>query len=453
MWDTIAAIATPVGVCGVGILRLSGESALAVMATLFKKPADTFVPRMMYFGRLVHPESGQILDEACGVFFKAPASYTGEDVCELHLHGNPVLLHRVLRVILSLGVRAAEAGEFTRRAFILGKLDLTRAEAVGDLIHAPHELGCEVALNHLDGGLFRVISTLRSRLMRILEQMEGSIDFPEEVDAWDRAALIVELESVYTALDRMIRLQDFGKMIQTGIQCVIVGRPNVGKSSLLNQLVGENRAIVSAIAGTTRDFIDVKVNLGGFLFEFVDTAGIRESQDKIEVLGIRKISAWIKKADWIVWVVDASMPLTEEDRLIFSKLKSKKNVVVVLNKSDKRRRVVFSESMKAKKWPVVETVSRKLGGIDSLKEWLVTHFSTVITDVSTDVMCNARQLSCLKSTHESMAHMIESAKSGFEDAMLVIDLKAAVLKMGELTGDEVTESVLDGVFARFCVGK
>lgn len=449
--DTIAAIATPPGIAGIGVIRISGPDALKYLQALTQTAAPP-TPRMVYFKKIFTKENKQ-LDEACTIYFTSPHSYTGEDIVELHLHGNPLVLKMVLEELVQLGARLATPGEFTKRALINGKIDLTKAEAIDSIIHAESELAHTVALKHLSGKLLSQIEAIRSNLLLILEQMEGSIDFPDEVEPINRDTLQKTIQTEINKLHAFIKLKDYGEKISSGIKCIIIGKPNVGKSSLLNKVIGENKAIVSTIAGTTRDTIEAKLNLGGLIFEFVDTAGIRKSQDTIEKLGIKKIDQWIKKSDVLCWIIDRSQTLSNEDLSIFNKIKSKKNVVILLNKSDKTKRVRLTDEILTKKWPIIEINTKADEHLLPLKEWLFEHFSKKASAANLDLICNIRQINCLLQTEKSLKHLIDGIKMQFEDAMLVIDIKDAVLHLGEMTGHELTEEVLDGVFARFCVGK
>ncbi len=451
--DTIAAIATPLGVGGVGIIRISGDRALEALHLLMPSLSEPIQPRYVYTSDILHPITKTKLDYGCAIFFKGPHSYTGEDVLEFQVHGNPVILRLILSALLDITIRLANAGEFTKRAFINGKLNLTQVEAIGDLIHAENESSHAVALAHLTGALYETITTMRSDLMRLLEQMEGSIDFPEEVDALDRETLYSTTENLMKRLRRIINLQDYGKHIYSGIKCVIIGKPNVGKSSLLNRLIGENRAIVSTIPGTTRDFIEIKLSLGGLTYELIDTAGLRISQDAIEQRGIRKVQTWIKKADHLLWILDGSRLFDNEDQAIFKKLKRKKNVLMVINKTDKKTRLLIPPLVRNKQWPFVFINTKEADHTYPLTDWLHATYSMQTSPQNLDLLCNVRQINCLKRTANNVQNLITQAHAGFEDAMLVIDIKSAILCLGELTGDEITEEVLDGVFSRFCVGK
>ncbi len=351
--------------------------------------------------------------------------------------------------VLELGARLATPGEFTRQAFINGRIDLTRAESVIDMIHAQTPMGHAVALGHLQGGLFKQVSRIRSRLMTLFEQIEGSINFPDEVDGLDRGEFAGEIRSIVRELEMMIQLQDYGQLIHSGVHCVIVGRPNAGKSSLLNQLAGQQRAIVTSIPGTTRDFLEVDVELGGLMFRFIDTAGIRTSTDYIESLGMRKIKTLIHSAQVVLWVVDSSKAPTDEDEMIYKKIKSKKNIYVIHNKIDRSRK--FKKSFGD--YPEILLSAKTGEGIDRLKASLHRDFSEKYANVNLDLVCNVRQLQCLKEANTNLSQLLNGIENRMEDDVLSIDLKSAIVKLGEVTGEEITEEVLDGIFSRFCVGK
>ncbi len=448
--DTICAIATPVGIGGVGIIRLAGPLALPIAEKLCPK-VKTWTPRYVALADICFGD--EVLDQGCVVFFKGPQSYTGDDIIEFQLHSNPHLLKRVLSVLLEFGARLALPGEFTKRAFLNGRMDLSQAESVGELIHAQSDMARQMALGRLKGRLFRMVSGIRQRLMMILEQVEGSVDFPEEVPAFERPELIAHIDGCLSELKSVLDIQDYGRRVESGVKCVIMGRPNVGKSSLMNALVGENRAIVTSIAGTTRDFIDVMAELGGVSFQFVDTAGIREmTSDTIERLGIRKVTQLVKRADLIIWVVDGSMPLTDDDFRVLESIPKRKPVMIVVNKSDKRQRVLAGLPDRAN-WKTVHVSAKRGDGIQVLKQALCEWVYDGMPVSDMDLMCNVRQLAVLKSVFLELSHLVENAKFGLEDDVLSIDLKRAVLSLGEFTGEQVTEEMLDGVFSRFCVGK
>ncbi len=450
--DTIAAIGTPPGVGGIGIIRVSGPDALPIVQKLIPKNTP-LKPRAIHYRTLIHPHTHVPIDEACVLYFKTPQSYTGEDVIEIQAHSSPFILKCILSVLLENGARLAEKGEFSRRAFMNGKLSLREAESLIDRIHARTEKSYHIAIGHLKGHLYNEISRIRKELLKVLEHIEASVDFPDEVDRIDRDAVLATLSQSQKKILEMLQFQDFGKYIHNGVKCVILGSPNVGKSSLLNRLAGENRAIVTPIPGTTRDFVDIAIELGGLIFHFFDTAGIRASTEYIERLGIKKVSGLMQKADMILWVLEGSRPLTQDEYQMAQKMKKKKNVVLILNKSDKKRKLDLPFETPWKKWPQIWISSKKNCGIHELKELLYHQFVNQYEHINLDLLCNIRQLHCLKDTEKSIKSLIEGLKAGLEEDIVSIDLKAAILKLGELTGDEVTEEVLDGIFSRFCVGK
>ncbi len=449
--DTIAAIATPPGLGGIGIIRISGPDTIQIVSKIFPKEND-LTPRHVYYGDIRHPVTGDILDEACVIYFKAPQSFTGEDVAEIQTHAGPYILNSILASILEIGARLAFQGEFTKRAFLNGKIDLTKAESIIDLIHAKNAKSHQVALAHHKGALYTHISAIRLTLMTLLEQMEGSIDFPEEVDSIDKFELKAQIKTILNTLSHILTLQDFGKLATGGINCLIVGEPNAGKSSLFNQLLGQNRSIVTPVAGTTRDFIDGQIELGGLTFNLIDTAGYREATDYIESLGIKRISQLVKKAHVILWVIDQSRSFSDTYLPLMAKIK-KKPLYLILNKSDLKKRTFIDQIDDMARWPVIHTSAKKNSGLDQLKERLYTDFVSKFQHIDLDLICNVRQVHCLKEVQLHLNHLKEALDLGFEDDIMAIDLKSAILKLGEITGEEITEEVLDGIFSRFCVGK
>ncbi len=447
---TIAAIATPLGIGGIGVIRISGPEAIAIARQVIERGNTQIHPRMAVMVTVRDPESQAVLDQGILLYFQGPNSYTGEDVVELQLHGNSQLLLRVLHVVIAQGAQLARPGEFTRRAFINGKLDLTEAESVADLIHAEGTAAQSLALHQLKGKLSGEIMAVRVPLIQILEQIEASIDFPDEVEGIDRADARATIHSLSTRLAEIVRLQNFGRLIREGVKCVIMGRPNVGKSSLLNALLGEDRAIVSDIAGTTRDFIDVSLRYRDWVLNFVDTAGIRAQAEGIEQQGIDKIDALIAVADVALWVVDSTTPITSEDEALLDKIAVVAIKLGVANKSD------LNPSFGPTTPGISEwiSVSAKTGqGIDALKAHIYDAVIATQSEGNLEFACNSRQLACVIQANQALAQVLAGMDAGFEDDVLSIDLKTAILKLGEVTGDVVTEEVLDGIFSRFCVGK
>lgn len=394
-----------------------------------------------------------MLDEGCVIYFKGPHSFTGEDSVELQVHSSPYLLKEILNCTLLAGATLATEGEFSKRAFLNGKIDLTKAESIIDLIHAEHASAHAVALNHVQGKLYSVIQEMRIQLVQVLEHLEGSIDFPDEIDPIDRKETLDLLISLHQKLSHILSIQDYGKMLTAGINCVLVGRPNVGKSSLFNALLGENRSIVTNIPGTTRDYIEGHITLQGALIKLFDTAGVRESDDYIEHLGIEKITTLIKEAHLVLWVIDSSEPLTEEDRRVYQHIKHATALGIALNKSD-RPRAISKEILSSYAANTIIPISAtEKEGIDALKAYIQTTFIDASKSLELDVICNVRQQQCLLETQEHLKTLIDLIQEPNIDDILSYDLKKALLKLSEITGDEFTEELLDGIFSRFCVGK
>lgn len=445
--DTIVAIATPVGVGGIGIIRLSGPDVFAIakeMAPDFKKK-----PRYLQRVELFDGKNGRLLDSICAVYFMSPYSYTGEDVVEFHLHASPYLLQNVLDRCIDFGARLAEPGEFTKQAFLNGKMNLIQAESVVDLINAQTDSEHCMALSHYQGHLYGHIVRLRQILLDSLAHLQASIDFPDEVDPLPRSEFRNILENAMGILEKIVKFQDFGVLIQEGIPGVIVGKPNVGKSSLFNALLGEDKAIVSAIAGTTRDVLEARLQLNGLRFIIQDTAGLHDTKDYIEHLGIKKVKEKIKKAQVVFWVLDGSKPFGEEDFLVYQKIKRKKQLYILVNKSDKKQRLQLPESIKKPQGCFFISMKTK-EGLQAFKQEVGVLFRKTFDEADMNLLCNIRQIHCLKQVLKKLKEI--DIKTVLDD-LLCIDLKEIILKLGELTGDDLTEEVLDNIFSRFCVGK
>ena len=449
--ETIAAIATPLGTGGVGIVRCSGSGVSSLIATLFSLPH--LKSHYVHYAALKDPDNGALVDEWCVIYFKSPRSYTGEDVVEIQCHGGYYNVQKILSLVCEHGCRLAAKGEFTRRAFLNGKMDLMQAESVIDMIHATSDKAHAVAMGHHQGGLYNYIQPIRKQLIDWLEVIQASIDFPDEVEGLDHADMRVGLESILSDLQKILSYQDFGEFVQQGVRCVIVGRPNVGKSSLINRLIGEERSIVTDMPGTTRDYIDVSMKLGGLNFRLFDTAGIRESSDAIEQLGIQKVDALIQKADIIFWVLDMSEALTDDDRLIRDRISNNDRVYILENKQDLPCDCNCSDLALLEHWPRFQLSTKTGRGISLLKEALYTEFVQHNEHVPIDMLCNVRQQDCLKRSLSRLGQLRENMTMGYEDDMLSIDIRAALLPLGELTGDAFTEELLDSIFSRFCIGK
>ncbi len=455
--ETIAAIATPEGKGGIGIIRVSGSQAEEICHALFrpKKRTAPLETHRLYHGEIVSPETGTVLDEVLAVLMKSPRSYTGEDTLEIHCHGGPLILRNVLEAVIKTGARPAEPGEFTKRAFLNNRLDLSQAEAVMELIEAKTARGLEVALSHLGGDLSVKTRSLRASLIEILAYLETAIDFAEEdTEPLDTEDLAQKIGRVDDDIRSIIATYGEGKIHREGVTAVITGKPNVGKSSLLNRLLGEKRVIVATTPGTTRDFIEETVAIGGLPVTFVDTAGIRDTREEIESEGIARVWEKAEAADVVIILLDGSEALTKEDREIIDRNRGK-TVALVVNKSDLPQKL--TANYLRNEIPETEPlwISAKYGeGIPEMKEKihsLVCHESEgenpdiIVTDLRHKRALEEALANCLAAG--------EGIAGGFSPELPALEIREALDHLGEILGETTTEEVLDRIFSRFCIGK
>jgi len=460
MDDTIAAIATPLGEGGLAVLRISGPEALLIGDRCFK-PAGRSAPRLsnapthtVHFGHILN--KGKRVDEALVTVMLAPRTFTREHVIEIACHGGVLPAKMVLETVLQNGARLATPGEFTRRAFLNGRIDLAQAEAVADLIHSRTELALRAASEQLAGKLSHHINKLRDQLMQTLAHIEAHIDFPDEDIAPDtRAQLIARLQSVADAIERFLRHASEGQILRRGIRVAIAGRPNAGKSSLLNQLLGRDRAIVSVIPGTTRDTIEETANIRGLPIIFIDTAGLREARDEIEIEGIRRSRESFQNAEFILHVLDSSEPLTQADRMYLEEFSAKKRILV-LNKTDLPEQFHFGRAkVEAMSHAAMVRVSCLTGdGLEDLKDAIKElAWSGEIRAEMLEVMINARHQEALERSHEAVLRTLEALGTGISVELAALDLRLAVNAIGEIVGQTTNEDLLDMIFSQFCIGK
>ena len=447
--DTIAAVATAVapGQGSVAIVRLSGPAAEAIGRRLFVAPGQqTWESHRVLYGHVVDPASSERLDEALLLLMKAPRSFTREDVVEFHCHGGLVCVQRVLELVLASGARRAEPGEFSQRAFLHGRLDLTQAEAISDLVTARSRRAAQLAMAGLDGGLQDRIRVLRSRLLDLLAELEARVDFEESLPPLDAEALVAELEAVRQALQALVAEARQGQLLRDGLRVAIVGRPNVGKSSLLNRLSRRERAIVTDLPGTTRDLLESEVVLNGVPLTLVDTAGIRESVDRVEQLGIARSHQALAGADAVLLLFDLTVGWTADDQALRAQVPEGVPLLVVGNKRD---RLVDHQGAEVADL----TLSALQGeGLDELVASLLQRCGAVPPE-GLQVALNHRQRDLAAAAALSLERSLEAAASDLPWDFWTIDLRAAARSLGEITGEEVNEAVLDRVFARFCIGK
>src|SRR5437667_5224571 len=460
--DTIAAIATPLGEGGLAVIRISGPQALAVADRCFapsgrlSKQPSAAATHTLHFGHVM--SNGQSVDEVLLAVMRAPRTFTREDVVVITCHGGLLPAKLVLEAVLHCGARLAEPGEFTRRAFLNGRIDLAQAEAVADVIHSRTELALRAASEQLAGKLSQRINALREQMLKILAHIEAHIDFPDEDIAPDtRDQLIGRLQSGVDFMDELLRTANEGQILRRGIRAAIIGRPNAGKSSLLNQLLGHDRAIVSAIPGTTRDTIEETANIRGLPVIFIDTAGLREGTDEIEIEGIRRSRQSLQRAEFILHVLDASETFTEADKNYLAEFAEKKRILV-LNKIDLPRRLELASTASHLLSPsasgLVEVSCLTAQGSEPLKEAIKgIAWSAEIKAEMLEVMINARHQDALQRGRIAVLRTIEALRGGVTLELAAMDLRIAVNAIGEIVGQTTTEDLLDMIFSQFCIGK
>ena len=457
--DTIAAIATAPGEAGIGIIRISGKNSVNVADKIFKsKRLDSLKKseqRKLNYGYIIDPKDGKKIDEVLVVYMKGPNTYTKEDVVEINCHGGIIPVRRILELVLENGARMAERGEFTKRAFLNGRIDLAQAEAVMDLISSKTDSSFDVSLNQLEGSLSKEVTEIRNILLAMLAHIEASIDFPED-DVEDMAYSQLEKQGV-EVLNRINRLLDTantGRILREGLKTVILGKPNVGKSSLMNAILRENRAIVTDIPGTTRDVIEEYVNIKGIPLKIVDTAGIRETEDIVEKIGVDRAKEFLNKSDLVIVVFDMSKELTKEDYDIIELVKDRK-AIILLNKTDLPNRI--DEKSIQKLLPskrIISTSIIKGEGLEALENALRDMFFSNEIKISDDIIVsNVRHRDQLLKAKENITDSIESIRMGIPVDCIEVDIKNCWENLGEITGDTVKEDIIDKIFSEFCIGK
>lgn len=456
MADTFAAIATAPGEAGIGIVRVSGPEALRVFRAVYLECPEQVMPRHVYYGHAVRPD-GSVIDEMVCFYTKAPHTYTGEDCVEFQAHGSDVSLRAILRSTLAAGARLADPGEFTKTAFLHGKMDLSQAEAVIELIRAKSELPLSIASSQLGGHLRDEVRLLRDRLRDVLAEMAVNIDFPDEdIEQIAFDAFGSSLRGILTETDELLATSDTGRMARSGIRVAIVGKPNVGKSSLMNALLGDDRAIVTDIPGTTRDTISEWSQVEGIPLVLVDTAGIRETADTIEQIGIERSRSEMERADLILFVLDRSVPLTDEDREIARTVRdSEKSAIIILNKEDLEG-VVSTEEAQAlvPEASVLELSMRdRRGGKEAAEAISNLFFEKKLESTHGSIIMNERHRDALVRAVSSLRDSLSMLERAEALELTELEVHAAYDALGEITGDTAGEEILDTVFAKFCLGK
>lgn len=472
--DTIVAVATALSDAGIGIIRVSGEEAFEIVNKLFVNKYgkhsllkyDTHTIHYGYFGYLSENDDwkANIVDEVMVTVMKAPNTYTKEDTVEINCHGGVLLLQKVLELIVQNGARIAEPGEFTKRAFLNGRIDLAKAEAVIDVIHSQNEFALTSSVNQLKGSVSDAVKSLREEIIYEIAFIESALDDPEHIslDGYEEH-LQEKMESVLNSLDKLIVSADNGKMLKEGINTVIVGKPNAGKSSLLNRMVGEERAIVTDIAGTTRDVLQESIKLHGIGLNIIDTAGIRSTEDVVEKIGVERAKEYAGKADLILYVVDASVPLDDSDREIMSVIKDKK-VIVLLNKSDLDTVVteekicktleIDSRSIYCQTIKIIRTSTKENLGMEEFENVIKEMFFQGQIKANDEVIItNMRHKEALMDARDSLNMVMNSLENHMPEDFYSIDLMSAYASLGTIIGEEVGEDLVNEIFAKFCMGK
>lgn len=456
-FDTIAAISTALGEGAIAIVRVSGDDAVEKVDRIFKgKDLTEVSSHTIHYGHIVDLDTNQVIEEVMVSIMRAPRTFTRENIVEINCHGGLVSVNKVLQLILAQGVRLAEPGEFTKRAFLNGRIDLSQAEAVMDLIRAKTDRAMNVAINQMEGRLSKLIGRLRQEILETLAHVEVNIDYPEydDVEEMTHNILIEKATHVRSEIEKILETSKQGKILREGIATAIIGRPNVGKSSLLNSLVQEKKAIVTDIAGTTRDVIEEYVNVRGVPLKLIDTAGIRETEDVVERIGVERSKEMMSQADLVLVVVNYSEALTNEDEDLFHAVQGK-DFIVIVNKTDLPQAIDMERVTElAEGNRVITTSLIEEQGIDELEKAIADLFFEGTID-STDMtyVSNARHIGLLTQAGQTIGDAIEAIENGVPIDMVQIDLTRTWEVLGEITGDTVHESLIDQLFSQFCLGK
>lgn len=456
-FDTIAAIATVLGEGGISIIRISGSKSLDIVDSIFKGKNNRNLldikPYSMRYGFIIEKGTEDVLDEVLVTYMKGPRSYTAEDTVEINCHGGVTPTKRIFQEIIKAGARVAEPGEFTKRAFLNGRIDLSQAEAVIDIIRAKTDLSMKSAVLQSNGRISKEINSLRNRLLQIIAHIEATVDFPEDdLEEVTSNQVSIQIENIINEVNELLITADEGKILREGLNVVIVGKPNVGKSSLLNALLKEQRAIVTEVPGTTRDVIEEYINLDGVPIKIIDTAGIRETEDIVEKIGVEKSKEKIMEADLIIFMIDLSRELDDEDKEIMDYIRDKK-YIVLLNKSDLENKVVKEDLIGLNLKYIIESSAKSGKGLDELKDSIKELFFKGEVKNQDIIITNARHKEALIRAKESLSSALDTLNNTLAIDLSSIDIRNAWSKLGEITGDTLEEDIIDKIFSEFCLGK
>ncbi|HCW9986080.1 TPA: tRNA uridine-5-carboxymethylaminomethyl(34) synthesis GTPase MnmE [Staphylococcus aureus] len=456
--DTITSISTPMGEGAIGIVRLSGPQAVEIADKLYKgKHLLNDVPsHTINYGHIIDPESKEVIEEVMVSVLRAPKTFTREDIIEINCHGGILTINRVLELTMTYGARMAEPGEFTKRAFLNGRIDLSQAEAVMDFIRSKTDRASKVAMNQIEGRLSDLIKKQRQSILEILAQVEVNIDYPEYDDVEDATTefLLEQSKEIKQEINRLLDTGAQGKIMREGLSTVIVGKPNVGKSSMLNNLIKDNKAIVTEVAGTTRDVLEEYVNVRGVPLRLVDTAGIRETEDIVEKIGVERSRKALSQADLILFVLNNNEALTQEDYTLYEVVKNE-DVIVIVNKMDLEQNIDINEVKDMiGDTPLIQTSMLKQEGIDELEIQIRDlFFGGEVQNQDMTYVSNSRHISLLKQARQTIQDAIDAAESGVPMDMVQIDLTRTWEILGEIIGETASDELIDQLFSQFCLGK
>ena len=457
-FDTITSISTPMGEGAIGIVRLSGPQAIEIGDILYKgkKKLSEVETHTINYGHIIDPETDETVEEVMVSVLRAPKTFTREDIIEINCHGGILTINRILELTMTYGARMAEPGEYTKRAFLNGRIDLSQAEAVMDFIRSKTDRASKVAMNQIEGRLSDLIKKQRQSILEILAQVEVNIDYPEYDDVEDATTdfLLEQSKRIKEEINRLLETGAQGKIMREGLSTVIVGRPNVGKSSMLNNLIQDNKAIVTEVAGTTRDVLEEYVNVRGVPLRLVDTAGIRDTEDIVEKIGVERSRKALSEADLILFVFNNNEPLTDDDQTLFEVIKNE-DVIVIINKTDLEQRLDVSELREMiGDMPLIQTSMLKQEGIDELEIQIKDlFFGGEVQNQDMTYVSNSRHISLLKQARQSIQDAIDAAESGIPMDMVQIDLTRTWEILGEIIGESASDELIDQLFSQFCLGK
>ncbi|KAF1684217.1 tRNA uridine(34) 5-carboxymethylaminomethyl synthesis GTPase MnmE [Staphylococcus hominis] len=457
-FDTITSISTPMGEGAIGIVRLSGPEAVEIGDKLYKgkKKLKDVPSHTINYGHIIDPETDEVVEEVMISVLRAPKTFTREDIIEINCHGGILTINRILELTMTHGARMAEPGEYTKRAFLNGRIDLSQAEAVMDFIRSKTDRASKVAMNQIEGRLSDLIKRQRQSILEILAQVEVNIDYPEYDDVEDATTefLLAQSKKIKNEINQLLETGTQGKIMREGLSTVIVGKPNVGKSSMLNNLIQDNKAIVTEVAGTTRDVLEEYVNVRGVPLRLVDTAGIRDTEDIVEKIGVERSRKALSEADLILFVLNNNEPLTEEDRTLYEVIKTE-DAIVIVNKTDLERRLDIEEvKTMIGDTPLIQTSMLKQEGIDELELQIRDlFFGGEVQNQDMTYVSNSRHISLLKQARHTIQDAIDAAEAGIPMDMVQIDLTRTWEILGEIIGESASDELINQLFSQFCLGK